>query len=242
MAEDDGEVCPVTDTPIQVPHAPQSIDPCNTTPGVNNATWQTPAETDQVVYSINELGQLIVKTKPGYVFTDGTHEYNYGYAPDDGQNCLITVVPVAPAQIDECNAVGGGNNAYWPVPADTDAIDWNLTAAGHLTATAKTGYQFSDAGLTFIDFGPAIDDGQVCPPTSVPVPAQPEHIEVCNPPGEGNNSIWIVPESTPEVYWTHIGGILIAYPNPGYVFTDGSTMINFGLAPDNGWPCVPGTA
>lgn len=180
----------------------------------------------------------------GYVFADGTKVKNFGVAVDSGVVCPPTSVPVpaAPQPIDPCNVVGGGNNAYWPVPASTAEVTWSLTGGGELIATANAGYVFAD-GRTSINFGIAPDNGVVCPPVQVPVPAQPSHIEVCDTPGVTNNSIWVVPANTAQVTWTLLAnGQLVSRTAAGYVFTNGSTEINWGIAPDNGWSCVPGTA
>lgn len=91
-----------------------------------------------------------------------TKDYTFDFA-----DCIT--IP-QPEQIDEC----GPDNAYWDVPADTSDVHWSINSDGHLIATAIGGH-FTD-GRTAIDFGPAEDSNEACPPT-VATPVKPQIVD-----------------------------------------------------------------
>jgi LPXTG-motif cell wall-anchored protein len=64
-------------------------DPC----GANNATWNVPADTAQLDWTLRADGHLVVQTQPGFIFTDGTTEKDFGVAPDSGEACPPTTTP-----------------------------------------------------------------------------------------------------------------------------------------------------
>lgn len=91
-----------------------------------------------------------------------TKDYTFNYA-----DCIT--IP-QPQQIDEC----GTDNAHWVVPADTNEIHWTLNGDSHLIATAINGH-FTN-GKTTIDFGPAEDSNEACPPVVV-MPVKPQIVD-----------------------------------------------------------------
>ena len=146
--------CPAGRSPTQipVPAAPAVDDPC----GSYNASWIKPDDSAQLDWFLFG-GMLSVQTKAGYVFTDGTTYHFYGYPTDSNVACPARIpVPAAPAVDDPC----GSNNATWIKPSDTTSVSWSISN-GHLIATAKTGYVFTD-GTTTHDFGTAPDSGTQC--------------------------------------------------------------------------------
>jgi hypothetical protein len=213
-------------TVIAVPSTPATDDPC----GSYNASWVVPSDTAQLDWSVNFFGWLSVQTKSGYVFADGTTSHNYGYVTDSNTPCPTRVsVPTKPNVTDPC----GLNNATWVKPNDSVSISWNISS-GHLVATTKTGYVFTD-GTTTHDYGVAADSNVLCPPTPVSVPAMPAVNDPCGPA----NSTWVKPSDTTSVTWSiSQSGHLIAATTTGFIFSDGKTTHDFGTAPDSGVACV----
>ena len=74
---------------IAIPAQPSVTDPC----GANNATWNVPADTAQLDWTLRADGHLVVQTQPGFIFTDGTTEKDFGVAPDSGEACPPTTTP-----------------------------------------------------------------------------------------------------------------------------------------------------
>jgi hypothetical protein len=138
---------------IAIPAQPNVTDPC----GPNNASWVEPADGNHVTWAITN-GHLVATTASGYEFTDGTTTHDYGVAPDSNTACVVQVpVPATPTSTDPC----GPNNASWNKPSDTDQITWTISN-GHLIASTKTGYVFTD-GKTTHDYGTAHDSNTACP-------------------------------------------------------------------------------
>lgn len=146
---DKHEACPRS---IAVPAAPTPNDPC----GLNNASWVKPADTDQLHWSIVN-GELIVETKAGYVFTDGTTSHNYGSAQDSSTLCRATAQPVT--YNDACRT----QNDTYTIP-DVQGVIYRVNgavkAAGTyaatgtvtITAEAAADYELSAPYSLTIDF------------------------------------------------------------------------------------------
>lgn len=83
-----------------------------------------------------------------------------------GDKVDCTVLPAVDAIVivDPC----GPDNAYWKVPANTDAITWTLNDDKELVATANPGYIFAD-GKTVQNYGKATakDSNEPCPTTTM---------------------------------------------------------------------------
>jgi hypothetical protein len=206
---------------VPIPAKPSYQDPC----GPGNASWNVPADTESLDWTLEADGDLVVATKPGYVFNDGTTSKNFGKAPDSGVKCTVPVPP-APSQNDPC----GPNNASWNVPADSADYAWALRSDGHLVVTVKGDNTFPD-GSTSKDYGLPTDSNEPC---KVPVPATPDKTDPCGP----NNAAWVKPADTASVVWViESDGDLVASTTPGYAFEDGTTSKNFGKAPDSNEPC-----
>ena len=68
----------------------------------------------------------------------------------------------------------------------------------------------------------------------IPVPAKPDVTDPCGP----NNASWTVPQDTDKVDWTfRSDGHLIAATKAGYIFKDGTTSHDYGVAKDSGVLC-----
>ena len=213
--------CAIPDKQVPVPAKPTYQDPC----GPGNASWNVPADTESLDWTLESDGDLVVNTKAGYVFDNGTTSKNFGKAPDSGVKCTVPVPPV-PSQNDPC----GPNNATWNKPADTADYAWALRSDGHLVVTVKGDKTFPD-GSTTKDYGLPTDSNQPC---KVPVPAKPGMNDPCGP----NNATWVKPSDTASVAWVlEADGDLIAATLPGFVFENGQSEINFGKAVDSNVPC-----
>lgn len=68
---------------IPVPAAPDVNDPC----GPDNATWQVPADTGQLDWTLAPDGTLSVSPQAGFEFDNGEAGHSYGTAPDSGVAC-----------------------------------------------------------------------------------------------------------------------------------------------------------
>lgn len=148
---------PTPPTKIQIPAQPSVADLC----GPNNATWNVPANTDVLTWSLNAGDLVVTIVQSDMVFTDNTTTHDYGVAPDSGTVCPPTQieVPAQPSFTDVC----GLNNASWILPADTDKISWNINIAGHLIATISVANTVFVGGETTHDYGVAPDSGELCP-------------------------------------------------------------------------------
>ena len=188
---------------------------------VNGSNSSKPAGT----YSANNASSVsvVAVATDGYALT-GPSSWTLNFT---NSSCIVTIdIPAAPSVNDPC----GLDNATWNVPADTAQIDWELTN-GVLTATAKQGYVFT-GGKTVINFGVAVDSGELC---VIEVPVTPG----VNDPCGLDNASWNEPEKTPGTYsWSLVDGELIATAAANYIFDNGETVINFGVAVDSGEKCI----
>ena len=219
-------VAPETNTAPCIVKLPKPLlqinDPC----GVNNATWNVPGSSD---YTIQQNANRSVTLTAGSnrVFDDGSangvKSYTVAAPQDSGALCQSEPVPT-PAPVDPC----GLGNAYWIIPHDTAKVDWSLNG-GILTATA-IGVLFQD-GRSVISFGTAPDSGKLC---SVKLPHTPDTDDPCGPA----NATWDMPHNTHEYTWSlSAQGHLIATTTANYVFSNGQTSHDFGVAPDSNQPC-----
>ena len=132
------------------------------------------------------------------------------------------IIPANPTSSDPC----GPNNATWNVPADTSAIDWNLSN-GVLTATAVNPYFFTD-GTKVKNYGTAPDSNASCV-TKIDIPAEPG---VTDPCGAGN-ATWNVPADGNGLAWTvnQAGELVVTITAANTEFNNsnnGPTSHNFG--------------
>lgn len=200
----------------------QPVDPC----GANNATWSVPPSAFYTVKQ-NANRSVTLTAKTGYVFDDGSangvKSYTVAAPQDSGALCQSEPIP-APMPVDPC----GLNNAFWVKPHDTSTIDWSLNG-GVLTATA-IGVLFQD-GRSTISFGTATDSGTLC---SVKLPHAPDTDDPCGPA----NATWDMPRNTHEYTWSlNSDGHLIATTTANYIFSNGQTSHDFGVATDSNQPC-----
>jgi len=179
------------------------------------------------------VGDIIPPT-PGTDFVNGQNWDATGQSIwNNGCNVPQSVpVPATPAVNDPC----GPANATWIQPANTASVTWTITN-GHLVASTTTGNVFTDSTTTH-DYGVAPDSNIACtpvPPSPVSIPATPS---VTDPCGLGN-ATWIQPSNTASVTWMISNGHLVASTTTGYIFTDGTTTHDYGVAPDSGTACTP---
>lgn len=74
-------------TSVAIPAAPAVNDPCD----LNNATWNIPTDTDELVWYVNEENELVVEiVAENTTFPDGTTVHNYGTAVDSNVLCPVT--------------------------------------------------------------------------------------------------------------------------------------------------------
>lgn len=195
---------------IEVPATPTVNDPC----GLDNATWQLPADTAQIDWALTD-GVLTATAKQGYVFAGGKTTINYGEAEDSGELCVIEI-PVTPGVNDPC----GLDNATWNEPEKTpSSYSWKIVD-GELIAVAATDYAF-EGGVKEINFGVAVDSGELC----VVTPTDPEWADFC---GEQNDYLY-TPEQwgvNYEVTWNedYTQAHVVATPaSEDFAFTEGAT-------------------
>jgi hypothetical protein len=197
-------------------------DPC----GVRNAVLVIPSSnTYTITYHYNRSATITANAS--YMFDDGSISgvKSYTIATPQDSNTLCQSEPIpTPKPTDPC----GLDNAYWVKPKDTATVDWSLEGSV-LTATA-IGVLFQD-GRSVISFGAALDSGALC---TVKLPHQPSTDDPCGPA----NALWDVPRDTREYSWSlRDDGHLIVTTTADYVFSNGQTTYDFGVAPDSNSPC-----
>lgn len=200
-------------------------DPC----GTGNATWNLPADTTTIDWSINGSGHLIASAQPGYMFINGTLSVDFGVAPETNTTACVTKIPKPAVPI--IDACGPNNIVYGTVPTNSH-YSFVRNANGSITFTANTGYTFDDGttnGTVSYTLPALQDSGILCASEAIPVPA------TIDPCGSGN-AYWVVPFDTATVHWTFINNELIATA-VGVYFTNGLSSINFGSAVDSGAKC-----
>ncbi len=118
-ATDSGAPCPET---IQIPAAPSQTDPC----GLGNATWDVPADTATLDWSLVN-GVLSVSIIPaGVTFTDQTTSHSYGTATDSGEPCIAGVEEIAPTVSFTDPTCERLNRAKWSGNL-TDLVDYAVS-------------------------------------------------------------------------------------------------------------------
>ncbi len=70
---------------------------------------------------------------------------------------------------------------------------------------------------------------------TVAIPAAPAIVDPCGPA----NAAWTLPADTDSLDWSLVDGVLSVQTKTGYIFTDQTTLKNFGLATDSGVACPP---
>ena len=102
---------------------PTQTDPC----GIRNATWNVPADTERVHWTLTDDGRLIGVTQPGYVWPNGETVNSWGHATDSGAQCPPDpeiVQPIVPTPLDPC----GPGNASWNLgPSPSNGFSYDLT-------------------------------------------------------------------------------------------------------------------
>ncbi|QQS20036.1 hypothetical protein IPL85_01080 [Candidatus Saccharibacteria bacterium] len=166
-------LCPAAQGPtvVSVPAVPSTNDPC----GPNNATWNKPADTNQLDWSLQN-GVLKVTGKAGYVFPGNQTTYTYGTAQDGNVACFIPVQPTTPVvKDDKC----GLSNDTYTIPSVLGVkylVNNNVVSAGTrstngatsvtITAQAMPGYVLNGQSswtLTFTNLS-CVKEVQVTPP------------------------------------------------------------------------------
>lgn len=137
-----------TDCEVQIPNDPTYNDPC----GLANASWVVPENGDHVTWELNEKGELIAHTDTGYIFTDGTHEQNYGTAPDSGAKCPVT--PKNPKMYDVC---GDRFGDYVYIP-HKKGVTYGISEDGGESYMAYPGKHYVQGNHVVVTATPSSDD------------------------------------------------------------------------------------
>ena len=116
VAVDSNTPCPPNEIPL--PATPTQSDPC----GPGNATWNVPADTQQLDWNLtNGVFDAVILT-PNTVFANsgGASSKNYGMAVDSNTPCPPNEIalPAAAGINDPCDP----GNAEWIVPADDETF------------------------------------------------------------------------------------------------------------------------
>ncbi len=224
--------CPPAHGPKQIPLPnPNFIDLC----GPDNAEWEVPVDTDEIVWTLKPGGQLVAETTQGYEFTDGTTKHNFGKAPDSGKACPVLKQPPAPVvKKDKCGVThdtyripSASGVTYYvngvEVAAGVHSTNGELIVTVSAVAEDGSGYTKDNSwSLQFTDV-PCEEEGPM--PVQYPKPT----VEVvCGP----NNDIVTVPLSGNHITYTSKGWkngkfVVTAVTDKGYYFqgTDGKTKL-----------------
>ncbi len=258
VAPESGAPCGV-DT-IDIPATPTANDPC----GPNNATWNVPADSDTLEWSVDGDNHLVVSIiADDTEFTDGSMSHDYGVAPDSGQPCdngddtkaiaakalddhgcdssewhfVITQVDNeadAPESIHVMWA--NGNEANVSLDKFTGGVaHYTTTANLNSTVTSVSADIYSDwSGQFNLSHGPC----EEVPPTKIDIPATPTANDPCGP----NNATWNVPADTDTLHWavSDAGHLVVSIVADDVTFSDGTLMHDYGVAPDSNQVCLPG--
>ncbi len=156
LPADSGVLCDSTVT-ITPPGAPPTTDPC----GPANISFNVPADTSQLDYTLLGNGNVTVAPQPGYVFSGNSQLITFTLPADSNVPCSTTVTidpPGAPSTTDPC----GPANISFNVPADTSQLDYTLLGNGNVTVAPQPGYVFS-GNSQLITFTLPADSGVPCP-------------------------------------------------------------------------------
>lgn len=220
-------VAPETNTAACVSKIPKPTVPIIDLCGPANITYGTVPASAYYTFIRNQDGSITFTANNGFIFDDGSANgvttYTLPVLHDSGALCQSEPIP-APQHIDPC----GIANAYWVMPSDTPTVHWALSG-GQLTATT-VGVLFTN-GQASINFGNAVDSGVMC---SVALPQAPTPIDPC---GTSNATWGNIPANTASYTWQLSDGHLIATTTTNYLFDNGSSAHDFGLAPDSGDLC-----
>jgi hypothetical protein len=131
-------------------------------------------------------------------------------APEGPPPVTKVNVPASPATVDACNPAGVTDNVAWknPLPADTDQVNWSESSNGNTRTASLKGenVEWSDGTKAPKVFTLPDDSGVKCevPVTKVPLPADQESSDACNPPDVMDNVSWKgpLPADTDQVNWS----------------------------------------
>lgn len=197
--------------------------------GPNNDVLALPTSTNYSLTSdsgwVNGSRTITWTTNAGFVFT-GNVTTNTQTFTDVNTLCPPTEINLpTPVLADPC----GLNNASWGTQPAVDHVIWSIEEDGDLIATVVGNYTFPNSETSH-NFGKAIDSNTPCPVMKPVAPA------VTDPCGLAN-ATWTLPSDTTELDWSLVNGVLSVQTKAGYEFTDHTTSIEFGTAPDSGTLC-----
>ncbi|AOZ73267.1 hypothetical protein BK816_08205 [Boudabousia tangfeifanii] len=209
---DSGRLC------LEIPKNPKAI--CRS---FWDSKWVFPEDNRYLWTKDDTYHRAFVAANKGYQFANGRDKLTYLMK----DWCVKEIpIPKSPSVKDPC----GPDNARWDVPKNDSQIVWKQEN-GHLIATAKEGYLFSNEKEQ-IDFGVAKDSGKAC----VKTVALPEVPGVNDPCGAGNAS-WVLPKDSAQLAWSLVDGRLVVKAKPGFQFAGGKSTHDFGVAKDSGKAC-----
>jgi hypothetical protein len=150
---------------IDLPAAPQVTDPC----GTGNATWNVPANTTEITWTLNGDDELVATTNTGYQLSGGRTTYNYGVAPETNTDTC----PQEEKFVYVCKYVGipgvnerlkDGENPIRVAVSSIQHNQWDGTVPGYFSDAQDRSYVLAyDNGQT----PPTIDDCKAPAPTEV---------------------------------------------------------------------------
>lgn len=229
---------PTTPT-VVVPASPTIVQPsCTATGEVSAGSFQAPDSTGEITYSV--AGDVITASVSEGFALDAPQgwervsdtEVTFTVTYSDPRPCPqppapTTVLPVNP----HVTPPGCDGNVAVPgevVPVETDGVDYVLTSATTVTATAEPGYVLGSATdwtgdehvQTFTaSFGPAPECGTDGP--SEPITVTPVNPDVVQPGCDGPQAYpgRITPVTTTGIEYTVEGATVTAKAEPGYVLS-----------------------
>ncbi|MGI9823307.1 LPXTG cell wall anchor domain-containing protein [Agromyces sp. Marseille-Q5079] len=215
-------VKPATKVTVAVP---TFSDTC----GVGNYALSYDKALEGVVWNevvANGKVSLTATVKPGYVFSDGTSTKSFGPYTLDESPCVESIpIPAAPTFSDSC----GVDNYVLDYDTTLVGVVWNKVVSGgtvSLTATAESGYVFSD-GTSTVSFGPYTLDQSECVKT-ITLDVKPTFSDSC---GIGNY-VLDYDKALAGVIWSLAVAdgklTLNAKPDTGYAFAGAAQSIDFG--------------
>lgn len=136
--ETNTEECEVAGEQLEIPAVPGVKDPCD----VGNARWIVPADTDELDWTLEPDGDLVVDiTVPGTVFTDTDDTtYNFGQAVEENTDACVKGEQETEPDDEQPVVEVKGEQA---VPV---AVDAGLPATGQPGGSAATGTLYAAAG------------------------------------------------------------------------------------------------
>lgn len=136
--ETNTEACEVAGEQLEIPATPGVKDPCD----AGNARWVVPADTEELAWTLEDDGDLVVDiTVPDTVFTDTDDTtYNFGKAVEKNTDACVKGEQETEPDDEQPAVEVKGEQAAVPV-----AVDAGIGEAGSTTGSAATGTWYAGA-------------------------------------------------------------------------------------------------